>query len=208
MVFVIALHLAMAGYLARQSLQTPGLPATPDKNRVQFIFLPPKERAIAPVVNPVAMPKPVAKVRPPIPPRLPSPVVVAPRPLTLTQQDVVNEAAPPPSTPPETAVGNTARTLFPDAALLKRIAKESEPDTGKLHGNTPAPSPMGKLAQGIAAAAKPRQTTMVDIRQGDGRVITKVTGPNGTWCVMASATPSALSRGEGPRTIPVNCPKE
>ncbi|MBA5605816.1 hypothetical protein H3H36_10615 [Duganella sp. FT3S] len=86
----------------------------------------------------------------------------------------------------------------------REIAHEMEPRAQVM----PALSRQDRLAQGIAAAYKPRTTTFEELRAADGSPITKVSGPAGSYCITRDAS---LGSGrdtirDGVRDKVVHCP--
>ena len=70
-------------------------------------------------------------------------------------------------------------------------------------------SAQARLEKGIAAAAKPTTFSMEDIISPDGRRMTKVTGPDGTYCVRkegAGSTDGLDTMQNGVRAKTTNCP--
>jgi hypothetical protein len=89
-------------------------------------------------------------------------------------------------------------------------------DIGKIdreirnaHPKLPAPTPktdQSRFEKAIAAAAKPRATIMETVTLSDGRKMTKVAGPNGSYCVMADASNLNDHLPGGVRTQVTTCP--
>lgn len=68
----------------------------------------------------------------------------------------------------------------------------------------------GRLAQGIAAAFKPRTNSIEEIRGIDGSPITKVSGPMGTYCVKRDSNGPGGGRDPfrtAARDKIINCPR-
>lgn len=106
-----------------------------------------------------------------------------------------------PAKPGESNAGLRDRVL----SQARAIAHEMEP-RGQI---VPALSRQDRLAQGIAAAFKPRTTTFEELRAADGSPITKVSGPAGTYCIMRDTN---LGTGhdtirDGVRDKVVKCPR-
>jgi hypothetical protein len=96
-----------------------------------------------------------------------------------------------------------------DLSHIGKIAKELEQEKPRLPPTVP-PSFQRKLEHGIAAAARPRETTLTDYRQADGRVITKVSGPLGVYCIMSGVSLGVTHGRDNPEpmVLYVNCPKQ
>lgn len=66
------------------------------------------------------------------------------------------------------------------------------------------------LGNAIAAAARPRTTTIEELQTADGRPLSKVSGPAGTYCVMRDGFGPSAGRDpfrDGPRDRVVRCPR-
>lgn len=105
-----------------------------------------------------------------------------------------------------------AKTRESMDGLRERILSQAR---AIAHEMTPRGSSMSvlsrqdQLAQGIAAAFKPRSTSFEELRAADGSPITKVSGPAGTYCIMRD---SNLGGGhdtirDGVRDKVVRCPR-
>ena len=111
------------------------------------------------------------------------------------------EQAPAPSPPYGDLLSNAKRDIGKiDRDLRKAFPKllEAAPDSAQA-----------RLEKGIAAAAKPTSTSMEDFTSPDGRRMTKVTGPDGTYCVRkegAGATDGLDTIQNGVRAKTTNCP--
>lgn len=85
--------------------------------------------------------------------------------------------------------------VAPDSSNLRErilsAARDIAHETSPSARATPAISQQSRLSQGIAAAFKPRGTSIEELRASDGSPITKVSGPAGTYCVMREANNGA-----------------
>ncbi|WEF32647.1 hypothetical protein [Pseudoduganella chitinolytica] len=66
------------------------------------------------------------------------------------------------------------------------------------------------LGNAIAAAARPRTTTIEELQTADGRPLSKVSGPAGTYCVTRDGFGPSAGRDpfrDGPRDRVVRCPR-
>lgn len=160
-----------------------------------------------PVLPPIevhlkTMPVPERKLSPSeaIPARVPQPVRQTP------QERAPNETSTPSAAPaieaaPEPASRNSDQLILDAKRSIGKIDRE-------LRREFPAgvqPSAPSKLERGIAAAARPDRPGMAEKLLPDGRKITKVSGPGGTYCVIESTvgTPGGvdqLQRGVQQRT--------
>jgi hypothetical protein len=69
----------------------------------------------------------------------------------------------------------------------------------------PAQQP-SSLERGIAAAGLPRGTVMHDLVLGDGRRITKVVTPAGTYCVLGRKPGAGITENELAALTTTTCP--
>lgn len=94
-----------------------------------------------------------------------------------------------------------------------RDVRKIDRDIGKEHPSLADLTPLAaqsKFARAIAAAAKIHETTTETFTLDDGRVMTKVTGPAGTYCVTTDSLDSSSGLDQlqnGLRTIKIRCPK-
>lgn len=115
----------------------------------------------------------------------------------------VKEPAPVVTAPTGNLLSNAKRDIGKiDRDLRKTYPKllEAAPDSAQ-----------SRLEKGIAAAAKPNAFSMEDIISPDGRRMTKVTGPGGTYCVRkegAGATDGLDAMQNGVRAKTTNCPND
>lgn len=113
----------------------------------------------------------------------------------------VKEPAPVVTAPTANLLSNAKRDIGKiDRDLRKAYPKllEAAPDSAQA-----------RLEKGIAAAAKPTTFSMEDIISPDGRRMTKVTGPDGTYCVRkegAGSTDGLDTMQNGVRAKTTNCP--
>lgn len=199
----IALHLLIIvfwrgslGHAALPAAKTPAL-------LVQLMRLQTPERAL---------PKPLEAKRedqkPPAQRKLDAPsrsdaetiARTVPPPTLSTVIDEKNDAPP---------VSTSSSTIFNAKRDIAKIDRELRKDFPKLPEAAPN-STQSRLEKGIAAAAKPQATTMEDIVSADGRRMTRVVGPNGTYCVRkegAGATDGLDMIQGGVRAKTTNCPE-
>lgn len=100
-------------------------------------------------------------------------------------------------------------TIFNAKRDIGKIDRDLRKDFPKLPQAAPN-SMQSRLEKGIAAAAKPGATKMEDMISTDGRRMTKVTGPEGTYCVRkegAGATDGLDMMQGGVRSKTTNCPE-
>lgn len=70
----------------------------------------------------------------------------------------------------------------------------------------PPQAPASPLERGIASAGLPRGTAMQELVLGDGRRITKVVTPSGTYCVLGRKPGAGISENELAALTTTNCP--
>lgn len=66
------------------------------------------------------------------------------------------------------------------------------------------------LGNAIAAAARPRTTTIEELQTADGRPLSKISGPGGTYCVTREGFGPGAGRDpfrDGARDRVVRCPR-
>jgi hypothetical protein len=127
----------------------------------------------------------------------PAPDVAAP-----SAEKKEEPAAPPaPTVTAEDMITNARRS----AGKIDRDLRKASP---KLLEAAPD-SIQSKLEKSIAVAAKPRSTTMEEIAYSNGRRMTKIVGPGGTYCVTeegVGATNGLDMIQNGVRKKTTNCP--
>jgi hypothetical protein len=134
-----------------------------------------------------------------------APMIEAPKAISAAPELAASiekkEQAPVASPPNGELLSNAKRDIGKiDRDLRKTFPKllEAAPDSAQ-----------SRLEKGIAAAAKPNTTSMEEITFPDGRRMTKVTGPDGTYCVRkegAGATDGLDTMQNGVRAKTTNCP--
>jgi hypothetical protein len=91
-------------------------------------------------------------------------------------------------------------------ASARRLARDMEPATQAAAPLTLEQS----LGNAIAAAARPRTTTIEELKTADGRPLSRVSGPAGTYCVAGDGFGPSAGRDpfrDGPRDRVVRCPR-
>ena len=125
----------------------------------------------------------------------------APPPAATTAIEQKNEA------PPVNASNNSA--IFKATRDIAKIDRDLRKEFPRFPDAAPN-STQARLEKGIAAAAKQNVTTMEEIVSPDGRRMTRVVGPNGTYCVRkegAGATDGLDMIQGGVRAKTTNCPE-
>lgn len=88
-------------------------------------------------------------------------------------------------------IGNIDRELR--QAFPSRAPMPSQPSTSPLE-------------RSIASAGLPRETVMQELVLGDGRRITKVVTPSGTYCVLGRKPGAGITENELAALTTTNCP--
>jgi hypothetical protein len=194
---VAAVHLALACVWITTS------PVAPQSQGravfMELIALPAVKTPTPAVVTPPVLPRPRqrAKVQAPAPVQ----AVAAPAVAAVADND------------PLAAPVVPADPLAPDADAITTQAKKDvvvwdrATNKDRLRGITNFDD--RPLAVAIRGAFKPRHTTMTNYMTSDGRAITKVTSPSGTYCLVRLNENSIMSetlRRQGSDTRKVACP--
>ena len=113
--------------------------------------------------------------------------------------------------PQSANVPSTANRMDDILSITKRdigkIDRDLRKEFPKLQGVAPN-SIQARLSNGIAAAAKPSATMMQEKVLSDGRRITKVSGPGGSYCVQTNSVGATDGVDQMQRGIPLkvtNC---
>jgi hypothetical protein len=228
---IVGLHGLLLMLAQRSDWHQPPAGKTPS-DLMQFWLLPapkvlPKVQALPPAAQPITLtaqrplrartPKPTATPpsKPSRPARPPEPAPEHPTQPTPTPE-AITTASPPAMPQAPRAAGrmpteNMTGALSADgkrelAHAAQALRKESYfPADFNVHAKP------DKLAQGIAAAYRgDGSTSMTNIKLPDGRVMTKVSGPLGSYCVYKQAnnlTGSFDVMQGGIRTMVTTCPQ-
>lgn len=169
---IVWLSLSLAAHLLAIRLwpggqqQWPSPPAPPIA--VRLMTLPEPERKIKPVET-----APAQATRHEHAPPTPRPAAPA--------AEAKPQAVPPaPASPASPPVRDSEQLILDARRSAGRIDHELRRD---FPFATQAPS-TSKLERGIAAAARPERSSLAEKTLPDGRRITKVSGPGGTYCVI------------------------
>ncbi len=144
-------------------------------------------------------PKQIApsRIAPPLPANETPPPAVAP-----VEGNKPIEAVPAPAMPSAADMLQNAKR---DIGKIDRELRKAYP---RLPEAVPD-SVQSKLEKGIAAAAKSQTTTIEELVLGDGRRMTKVTGPAGSYCAYKEHNGLTGGRDviqQGVRTMVTTCP--
>ncbi len=166
---------------------------------MELIALPAVKPPAPAVATPPVLPRPLkrAKVQAPAPLQ----ALAAPAPALADFSDPL--AAPVAPADPVTRDADAITTQ----AKKDGVAWDRATNKDRLKGITSFDD--RPLAVAIRGAFKPRQTTMTNYMTSDGRAITKVTSPHGTYCLVRLNENSIMSetiRRQGSDTRKVACP--
>lgn len=202
----ICLHLLAIYFLLTITRNPAPPPNVPDKLTVRLIPLQSNERA-SKKKETVEMP----------------PVSIS----EIAKKRTTTESTTPSQTMPPTSTENTilplvipkqeAPAAIPDAIPgADRMILNAKRDIGKIDREIrnafpqlPAPTfntDQSKLGKAIAAAAKSRSMAMETFTLSDGRKMTKVTGPGGSYCAMADPADRNTSLQSEVRMQVTTCP--
>ena len=160
-----------------------------------------------------ALPTPAPKARALPPSPAPAAIKPAPVPKTTSARMIMKPIAPTPILPntqtaPSDSIINPTHpisnsTATPKSPLpglstveLAKISKEMEKDVAPNHIVQKYRADDTKLGQGIKAAYRGGGTTTTTITLPDGRVLTKVVGPGGTYCASKDSVGATAGRDQ------------
>lgn len=93
--------------------------------------------------------------------------------------DIVTEEPPPSPAPGSLRMDEIIQNAKRDIGKIDKELRRSFPSSTQM----PPASTQSRLEKGIAAAGKPAAQTLAERTLSDGRRVTKVSGPNGIYCV-------------------------
>ena len=102
--------------------------------------------------------------------------------------DPVEQAAPPAASGPRLNVDDILGSVRRDASTIDREARAAAPNRLPSLNNS---SSRSKFEQSFTAAGVSRSVTLETITLADGRKMTKVIGPHGTYCVTMESNSGA-----------------
>ncbi|RZI41704.1 hypothetical protein EGT07_16480 [Herbaspirillum sp. HC18] len=110
------------------------------------------------------------------------------------------------------ALDATQAVPVPDQLLesakrdIGRIDRELRKTFPTLSGGGGQSSGMARLERSIAGAGLPKGSAMQEVMLGDGRIMTKVVTPSGTYCVLGRRPGAVIAESEMAMTM-TNCPQ-